>query len=130
MGCSNCSGDFGCFFSSRRRHTRFDCDWSSDVCSSDLTAAVANGGACAPNIGFANGRWQERTATSAGVQLLTSQCTELSFMLSTATATVNQVYRFRLVSATSYASFASVATPTIQIVSSQTKKFSKNGPSG
>src|SRR2546430_1183022 len=22
-------------FSSRRRHTRFDCDWSSDVCSSD-----------------------------------------------------------------------------------------------
>src|SRR2546430_3850449 len=42
------SGAFGCvcagciidsvffFFSSRRRHTRFDCDWSSDVCSSDL----------------------------------------------------------------------------------------------
>src|SRR3990167_6899494 len=25
------------FFSSRGRHTRFDCDWSSDVCSSDLT---------------------------------------------------------------------------------------------
>src|SRR3989475_354340 len=29
------------FFSSRRRHTRFDCDWSSDVCSSDLLVAVA-----------------------------------------------------------------------------------------
>src|SRR3990167_11000902 len=27
-------------FSSRRRHTRFDCDWSSDVCSSDLMEAV------------------------------------------------------------------------------------------
>src|SRR2546427_9088441 len=27
------------FFSSRRRHTRFDCDWSSDVCSSDLDHA-------------------------------------------------------------------------------------------
>src|SRR3990167_5389482 len=27
---------FRFFFSSRRRHTRFDCDWSSDVCSSDL----------------------------------------------------------------------------------------------
>src|SRR5205085_9396750 len=27
------------FFSSRRRHTRFDCDWSSDVCSSDLHAS-------------------------------------------------------------------------------------------
>src|SRR5688572_24638583 len=28
------------FFSSRRRHTRFDCDWSSDVCSSDLLLAA------------------------------------------------------------------------------------------
>src|SRR5688572_28536541 len=27
------------FFSSRRRHTSFDCDWSSDVCSSDLDYA-------------------------------------------------------------------------------------------
>src|SRR5256886_12909067 len=30
------------FFSSRRRHTRFDCDWSSDVCSSDLDVAVTD----------------------------------------------------------------------------------------
>src|SRR2546430_1691518 len=30
------------FFSSRRRHTRFDCDWSSDVCSSDLTSLRAD----------------------------------------------------------------------------------------
>src|SRR3712207_9416179 len=29
-----CSSDF--FFSSRRRHTRYWRDWSSDVCSSDL----------------------------------------------------------------------------------------------
>src|SRR4029434_5806096 len=28
------------FFSSRRRHTRFKCDWSSDVCSSDLKMIV------------------------------------------------------------------------------------------
>src|SRR5690606_20801226 len=27
---------FSCFFSSRRRHTIFSRDWSSDVCSSDL----------------------------------------------------------------------------------------------
>src|SRR5690606_40471471 len=27
------------FFSSRRRHTRFSRDWSSDVCSSDLHGA-------------------------------------------------------------------------------------------
>src|SRR2546430_12317925 len=32
------------FFSSRRRHTRFDCDWSSDVCSSDLHLADSNPG--------------------------------------------------------------------------------------
>src|SRR5207237_3312638 len=29
------------FFSSRRRHTRFKCDWSSDVCSSDLPEVLA-----------------------------------------------------------------------------------------
>src|SRR5256886_10860877 len=34
-------GRFVFFFSSRRRHTRFDCDWSSDVCSSDLDAPDA-----------------------------------------------------------------------------------------
>src|SRR6266481_9417645 len=28
------------FFSSRRRHTRWNCDWSSDVCSSDLARAT------------------------------------------------------------------------------------------
>src|SRR5262252_8482281 len=28
------------FFSSRRRHTRSLCDWSSDVCSSDLLVAL------------------------------------------------------------------------------------------
>src|SRR5690606_39479647 len=36
------------FFSSRRRHTRFSRDWSSDVCSSDLggdvVGTLANGG--------------------------------------------------------------------------------------
>src|SRR3989440_9556135 len=38
------------FFSSRRRHTRSDRDWSSDVCSSDLKelgATVADGAAAA-----------------------------------------------------------------------------------
>src|SRR5260370_5930813 len=34
------------FFSSRRRHTRFKCDWSSDVCSSDLS--------CRPDFPHAN----------------------------------------------------------------------------
>src|SRR5205085_7963448 len=31
------------FFSSSRRHTIFDCDWSSDVCSSDLIFATIKG---------------------------------------------------------------------------------------
>src|SRR3712207_8101349 len=31
--------DFYIFFSSRRRHTRYWRDWSSDVCSSDLNPA-------------------------------------------------------------------------------------------
>src|SRR5256886_12020294 len=59
------------FFSSRRRHTRFDCDWSSDVCSSDLPSrcpvvdvldrrlAVAELGAAQPHLkalGIAIGR--------------------------------------------------------------------------
>src|SRR5260370_28870546 len=30
------------FFSSRRRHTRFKCDWSSDVCSSDLARPLVS----------------------------------------------------------------------------------------
>src|SRR2546421_4090986 len=37
------------FFSSRRRHTRSDRDWSSDVCSSDLSR-IENGD---DNIGIA-----------------------------------------------------------------------------
>src|SRR6266446_4634711 len=31
------------FFSSRRRHTRLQGDWSSDVCSSDLTLRALQG---------------------------------------------------------------------------------------
>src|SRR5207245_5656373 len=34
---------FYCFFSSRRRHTRCYRDWSSDVCSSDLSRGGADG---------------------------------------------------------------------------------------
>src|SRR5689334_23744102 len=30
------------FFSKRRRHTIWNCDWSSDVCSSDLQADVCH----------------------------------------------------------------------------------------
>src|SRR5256886_9048192 len=43
------------FFSSRRRHTRFDCDWSSDVCSSDLgrsDAAFSGSAVAVPRGGY------------------------------------------------------------------------------
>src|SRR5256885_8253959 len=35
------------FFSSRRRHTRLQGDWSSDVCSSDLSSPAKDGGVIA-----------------------------------------------------------------------------------
>src|SRR5260370_31280141 len=38
------------FFSSRRRHTRFKCDWSSDVCSSDLSPSCTPSTAIAEEI--------------------------------------------------------------------------------
>src|SRR6266568_6854628 len=37
-----------CLFASRRRHTRWNCDWSSDVCSSDLWVSGTGGGICGP----------------------------------------------------------------------------------
>src|SRR2546430_11555418 len=43
------------FFSSRRRHTRFDCDWSSDVCSSDLPAIRERVQAGVPYLGASAG---------------------------------------------------------------------------
>src|SRR5690242_21508188 len=36
--------EYNFFFSSRRRHTRLTCDWSSDVCSSDLLAVLETRG--------------------------------------------------------------------------------------
>src|SRR5690606_40074446 len=43
-------GDSFFFFSSRRRHTRFSRDWSSDVCSSDLYQPEPD---CEPIVVFA-----------------------------------------------------------------------------
>src|SRR5256712_12682902 len=72
------------FFSSRRRHTRSDRDWSSDVCSSDLNDGGGGGRrtpsfptiwatskkhsrTCGPT-GCKNGRgsWRERGEISVG----------------------------------------------------------------
>src|SRR5690625_1044304 len=68
------------FFSSRRRHTRWPRDWSSDVCSSDLPSFRGHGGTREPVVEktylqewhhyFANTcRWRElRKITIAQVQ--------------------------------------------------------------
>src|SRR5690242_21356092 len=62
------------FFSSRRRHTRLTCDWSSDVCSSDLIEAIVAGVETMCRVGLAvPGKFHARhfhptslTATFAG----------------------------------------------------------------
>src|SRR5690606_40152545 len=53
------------FFSSRRRHTRFSRDWSSDVCSSDLMAAVRRAAATARESAFARSAAASAFAASA-----------------------------------------------------------------
>src|ERR1022692_5105783 len=39
-----------CFFSSRSRHTILQGDWSSDVCSSDLSSPHTNSSSCSTEI--------------------------------------------------------------------------------
>src|SRR6266481_7787014 len=53
------------FFSSRRRHTRWNCDWSSDVCSSDLTWLTT--------IAINEGRKRLRKAKGAAEQSMEEQ---------------------------------------------------------
>src|SRR2546427_1747179 len=73
------------FFSSRRRHTRFDCDWSSDVCSSDLLAQFAR--AAAGKVGaddgqLARGRVEARLHIAAlGVELVRAEADRKSTRL-------------------------------------------------
>src|SRR5437588_2956760 len=42
------------FFSSRRRHTRSLCDWSSDVCSSDLLTDFQQNQIEVPHLGLSS----------------------------------------------------------------------------
>src|SRR5207253_8700416 len=56
------------FFSSRRRHTRWPRDWSSDVCSSDLLASLGE-------LPEATALWTRR---GGGVQVGLSEADELA----------------------------------------------------
>src|SRR2546426_10755428 len=67
------------FFSSRRRHTRLQGDWSSDVCSSDLCLKPSVGlherlgferGGLLPAIGFKHGCWHDIGWGRLGLQTL------------------------------------------------------------
>src|SRR5215213_3220792 len=51
------------FFSSRRRHTRLVSDWSSDVCSSDLSAARPS------RAGSRGSRWRRAETGRPGLAL-------------------------------------------------------------
>src|SRR5690606_41179290 len=54
------------FFSSRRRHTSFSRDWSSDVCSSDLALEQALAATVAAEAADARLRAYEKTGALAG----------------------------------------------------------------
>src|SRR3989338_5874243 len=60
-------------FSSRRRHTRWNCDWSSDVCSSDLKTNKQAGKPTLPQslILDQNGRMLVISGPNAGVKSIT-----------------------------------------------------------
>src|SRR3989442_14780207 len=65
------------FFSSRRRHTRCGRDWSSDVCSSDLTRFDLRRGRDGPNLVTAVAALREPRTTMGGVNLVTGFRPEL-----------------------------------------------------
>src|SRR5256885_10828505 len=77
------------FFSSRRRHTRLQGDWSSDVCSSDLAIESAVRGElyCPPRVAFtllrrlgalaASLRDDEEKATHSPLRALTGREREI-----------------------------------------------------
>src|SRR5690606_39832431 len=52
------------FFSSRRRHTRFSRDWSSDVCSSDLGPPRPHPRRRLPPRGTRDGRWHHLSSSN------------------------------------------------------------------
>src|SRR5438034_11505753 len=55
------------FFSSRRQHTRSLCDWSSDVCSSDLDTACS---------GQLTADWRDGRTAVEGASLLLERIAE------------------------------------------------------
>src|SRR5260370_27465574 len=65
-----CIGVVCFFFSSRRRHTRFKCDWSSDVCSSDLSPGSVSKKTDAVVAGESPGEAKINKANELGVPVI------------------------------------------------------------
>src|SRR5690606_40276644 len=61
------------FFSSRRRHTRFSRDWSSDVCSSDLPGEYRELGSCGEHQSLPSGA-SSAAAMKRGIGLPDAIC--------------------------------------------------------
>src|SRR2546427_81194 len=101
------------FFSSRRRHTRFDCDWSSDVCSSDLvTMLIGNN----PKVSLSLFAPQYTMAavianefTEAADELYLDALIEIGLVLFIITLVVNSLSRLLIWSMARSAKAASVA---------------------
>src|SRR5215213_10951160 len=70
------------FFSSRRRHTRLVSDWSSDVCSSDLDAAVHGAGLSYSAVGRATGLSPDQVARICHGEAKTVGVAQLSSLFS------------------------------------------------
>src|SRR5690606_41157864 len=82
-------------FSSRRRHTRFSRDWSSDVCSSDLFYP------------FGHFFYRSTTDVSGDVRLTFEQCAKLQEFMCTEAVVFNHsapvgIYHFRTLFAWTY----------------------------
>src|SRR5206468_8579523 len=76
------------FFSSRRRHTRSDRDWSSDVCSSDLRALTGN---CGSSTTIRNCQLAPALGIVPNVMSASVTCSNDGSYFSASTASVNPV---------------------------------------
>src|SRR2546430_5029242 len=83
-GSSACAASL--FFSSRRRHTIFDCDWSSDVCSSDLSASQSGRNIPSPTEPARVSSSLSRESSSAPFETATAPAQERSFSASMPTS--------------------------------------------
>jgi hypothetical protein len=85
-------------------------------------------GSCQGATSFTGGEWHEGTAFSTASSTVIGKCKELAWVFSTATAVPATTYRLRLYNNTGGQVLQGyTATPTITIVSSQTKIDSKSG---